>query len=204
MHSSLAPTKILMVRHGQTVWNAEQRYAGSSEVDLAPAAVPQIRALTKYLKNIPIDAIYSSPLQRCLTTVRETARNHHRRIIIREELRERNLGSWEGKAPNEIHLTHEGYHFPDSAYNGDFRIPDAEPLDHLEKRVRAVLHEVHRAHPGQTVLLATHAGIIWMVQARIVTNPPKHLVWPANASISEVVAEGRHFTLTKTKHLALA
>ncbi len=188
-------TRILLIRHAQTVWNVEHRYAGSGEVALAPIAEQQIAHLTERLKNERIDAIYASPLTRCLITITPTAENHGLRIIKREELRERNLGDWEGRAPREIHKTHDGYHFPESAYDGSFRVPNAEPLDELEARLRAILHEVVEAHPGQHVALVTHAGLIWMLQNRIVQNRPSHVRWVSNCAVASVVFDQDHFLL---------
>ncbi|HSI20383.1 MAG TPA: histidine phosphatase family protein [Verrucomicrobiae bacterium] len=190
-----ASTRIIFVRHAQTVWNKEHRYAGSGEVPLAPEAQEQIARLTERLSHERIDAIYASPLTRCLTTIMPTAEQRHLRIIKREELRERNLGDWEGHSPREIHKTHSGYHFPESAYDGSFRVPGSEPLDHLEQRLRAIIHEVVEAHPGQHIVLATHAGLIWMLQARLVQNRPHELHWAGNCAIATVVAEHGHLLL---------
>jgi broad specificity phosphatase PhoE len=177
------------------MWNLEQRYAGDSEVPLAPNAADQIEHLTKRLKDEPIDAIYASPITRCLITITPTAELHHLRIIKRPELRERNLGDWEGRTPDEIHPTHRGYHFPESAYDGTFRVHDSEPLDEVEERLRRVLHDIVESHPNQTVVVATHAGLIWMLQARIVLNPPEKLHWASNCAVVTVRAEGGHYLL---------
>jgi broad specificity phosphatase PhoE len=192
---SAQPTTILLVRHAQTQWNKEQRYAGSAEVPLAAEAAEQISELSEKLQDEPISAIYSSPLSRCQLTIGPTAKSLHLPITIKEELKERNLGEWEGKSPSELSLHHGGYHFPDSAYNGEFRIPHAEPLEELEDRVRTFLHTVANRHPGETIALATHAGIIWIIQKRIITNPPAHIAWPSNCSIYRLIAEGQHFSL---------
>jgi probable phosphoglycerate mutase len=188
-------TRFIFVRHAQTVWNIEHRYAGHGEVALAPQAEEQIALLTKRLEHEEIDAIYASPLTRCLTTITPTAENHHLRIIKREELRERNLGDWEGHSPREIHKNHSGYHFPVSAYDGTFRVPKAEPLDHLEMRLRNLLAELTVAHPGQRIALATHAGLIWMLQARIVQNRPHALHWAGNCAIATVVVTDGSYLL---------
>jgi broad specificity phosphatase PhoE len=189
------PTRLILVRHAQTLWNLEHRYAGDSEVGLAPQSVEQIALLTKRLRHEQVDAIYASTITRCLLTIEPTAEIHHRRIIKREELRERNLGEWEGRIASEIHPAHAGYHFPESAYDGSFRVPDSEPLDELEDRIRSVLREIVEAHPGQSVVVATHAGVIWMIQARIILNPPKKLHWTMNCAVVTLEAEHGHYTL---------
>jgi probable phosphoglycerate mutase len=188
------PTTFLLVRHAQTLWNREQRHTGSIEVELSEKADSQIARLTKKIISQPVAAIYSSPLSRCQITIRPTAEILKLPIHIREDLIERSLGDWEGKSPVELLPLHPGYQFPQSAYNGDFRIPKAEPLEHLEHRIRTFLQEMHLAHPGSIVVVSTHSGVIWTVLHKIVTNVPVDFFWPSNCSVSTVVSEGNHFT----------
>jgi broad specificity phosphatase PhoE len=68
-------------------------------------------------------------------------------------------------------------------------------LDALETRLRHVLHEVVEAHPGQHVVLATHAGLIWILQTRIIQNTPREVRWAGNCAVATVVAEGNHYLL---------
>ena len=184
-----------MVRHAQTMWNKEQRYAGSAEVPLAPESADQIAELTEQFRRRPLVAVYSSPLSRCQLTVAGVAESHCLVINLKKELKERNIGDWEGKSSSELALHHAGYHFPDSAYNGQFHINNAEPLADLEARVRKVLQEIGDRHEGLPVLVATHAGIIWAVQKYIVSNPPETIMWPGNCSVHELDYHNRHFEL---------
>jgi broad specificity phosphatase PhoE len=200
MHTSeTLPTTFLFVRHAQTLWNKERRYAGDSEVPLAPEADGQIAQITQRLLSEPITAIYSSPLSRCQLTVYNISQALDLEIVVRPDLKERDLGEWEGKAADELHPpTHsEAFHFPDSAYNGKFRVPGAETLEDLEHRIRGVLAQLREKHPGTTVLIATHAGVFWSIQKRIVINPPDegHTIWPGNCCIMTVKTEGHHYLL---------
>lgn len=188
-------TTFLFVRHAQTLWNQEQRHTGSSEVGLAPAAERQIALLTRQLIKEPIVAIYTSPLSRCVLTIQHVADILACTPELRNDLKERHLGSWEGQSPRELLPLHPGYHFPESAYNGDFRIPGAEPLEQLEGRIRDFLREVSDMYPGKTLLVSTHSGVIWTIQHRIASNPLTSFIWPGNCSITTVVSEGRHFSL---------
>ena len=175
-------TTFLLTRHALTVWNAEQRYAGHTEVALAPEAELQIRHLTHKLVLEPIGAIYSSPLSRCLLTVSPLAEILGIDIGVDRRLLERDLGAWEGRPASELELEFPGFHFPESAYSGQFVISGSESLDSVAQRTHAVLEEIAVRHPGTTVLIATHAGIIWaaenmLCQQRMVKRP-----WPENST----------------------
>lgn len=192
MEASL-PTTFLLIRHAQTIWNKEQRHTGSTEVPLSDASEKQIIRLTRRLSKEPIHAAYSSPLSRCRITIQPTVEFFKLNLEIDEALIERNLGAWEGMSPIDLLPLHPGYEFPKSAYDGAFHIPQAETLEMLEKRIRHFLNRVHDEHPGETVAVSTHSGVIWTVLHRIVSNPPTDFFWPSNCSITRIVSEGNHF-----------
>lgn len=180
-------TLFLLTRHARTVWNIEQRYAGHTEVALAPEAESQIRVLTKALLNERIDAIYSSPLSRCLLTVTPTAEILSLPIGVDSRLRERNLGKWEGRSAAELVKEYPGFEFPESAYSGQFVIPDSESLDEVARRTHDVLQEMAVRHPGQTILIATHAGIIWAAENLLCEQRVNEHPWPANSTETRLV-----------------
>jgi broad specificity phosphatase PhoE len=190
-----SPTTILFVRHAQTVWNLDQRHTGSSEVALSPQADRQIATLTRSLLPESIEAIYTSPLSRCQLTIKPLSEIIGKQAVIRPDLQERHLGTWEGQSPKELLPLHPGYHFPESAYNGDFHIPGAEPLEDLEQRIRLFVQEMQTRHPGKTIVVSTHSGVIWTLQHRIVNNPPETWLWPSNCSVTRIRYDGRHFIL---------
>lgn len=199
MLSHLTPsTFLLFLRHAQTIWNTEQRYAGNLEVPLSPEASIQIRAITKRLESEPIKAIYTSPLHRCQETINPLAHHLHLKPIINQDLIERDLGEWQGKSSAELTAQHPEHRFPDSAYSGEFRIPEAETLEHLQTRVRATMDNIHSRHPGEMVLLSTHAGVIWILQKYLLNNPPPQPSWPGNCALYRVARVNNHYTLVES------
>jgi broad specificity phosphatase PhoE len=176
-------TQFLLVRHARTIWNDEQRYAGHQDVPLAPEADSQIRTLTRKLVHERIDAIYSSPLSRCLLTVAPIAEIMDLPIHLDVRLRERDLGSWENQAAADLAQQHPGFVFPDSAYTDQFVIPGAEPLESVKERMEAVLSDIGSHWSGSTVLIATHAGTIWAAENRLATNHPLQAEWPSNSGV---------------------
>lgn len=202
MIESSHTTTFLLVRHAETAWNKERRHAGSVEVELSDVAPRQILKLTRTLAHTPIDAIYSSPLSRSRLTIAPTADLIRLPVIVDDRLIERNLGSWEGKHPEELLPLHPGYEFPFSAYDGRFRISEAETLEAIEHRLRTFLNDAHQKHAGQTVVASTHSGAIWTILHRIVVNPPTEIFWPSNCSLTTVASFGNHFEFKKFKALA--
>lgn len=180
-------TTLLLIRHARTVWNTEQRYAGHVEVALAPEADQQIRILTKILIREPIGAVYSSPLSRCLLTISPTAEIFDLPIGIDQRLRERDLGAWEGRPASELQIEYPGFHFPESAYTGLFTVPGAEPLAAVTKRTESVLTEIAAKHVGMTVVIATHAGIIWAAENLLTPNGNINRPWPENSTETRMI-----------------
>src|SRR5690606_22033161 len=86
-----------------------------------------------------------------------------------------------------------GYQFPQSAFTGDFRIPNAETLSDLSERIRTVLQRIKVSNPGKTVLVSTHSGVIWTILHRIVANPPEEFFWPSNCSMTRIHTEKNRY-----------
>ncbi len=94
--------RIILVRHGRTVWNEEGRYQGKIDIPLSQAGKEQARKVGEALKDIPIKAIYSSPLSRCLDTAKEIAKHHGIDVKVRDGLKEIDHGKWEGMLASEV------------------------------------------------------------------------------------------------------
>ena len=90
---------IYIVRHGQTDWNVEGRYAGRKNVPLNKKGILQANEIKERLKEIKFDKVYSSPLDRALKTTQIISKNN---IIIDERIVERSNGKLEGKLKSEI------------------------------------------------------------------------------------------------------
>ncbi len=195
MHSISPPATLLLVRHAETLWNHERRYAGHSEVPLGPGAEEQIRHLTNLLVKAGPICAYSSPLTRCLATISPTVEILGLPLCLELGLRERNLGEWEGRSETEIIQRYPAFKYPMDAYSGTYEVPKGETLDALELRAHMVLQRIGERHPGQTVLIATHAGVIWTVLDRLITNRPHDLAWPANGTINTVTYHDLSFAL---------
>jgi alpha-ribazole phosphatase len=94
--------KIVLVRHGKTVWNAEGRYQGKYDIPLNEEGKEQAKKVGEALKDFPVKAVYSSPLSRCVDTAKEIAKHHNLEVIKKEGFKEIDHGEWEGMLAEEV------------------------------------------------------------------------------------------------------
>ncbi|CAN5304545.1 histidine phosphatase family protein [soil metagenome] len=153
--------RLILVRHGQTAWNAERRLQGHTDVGLSERGEREALAVGAALANEPIDAIWSSDLLRAHRTAACIAA-HHAALSIRTDraLRERSYGVFEGLRLDELSTRH-----PEAVagWSGDVLSlvpPQGELRRDFHHRIAAALASVAAAHPGQTVCVATHGGVL--------------------------------------------
>jgi broad specificity phosphatase PhoE len=136
-------TTLLLVRHGETDWNAERRFQGHADVPLNERGREQAQALAEQLTGEAIDAIYSSDLSRALVTAEIVGSRLGVPVIVDPDLREVDVGAVEG-------LTFE----ESRAFDGW----QGEPKEDHAKRVLGAIHRVAALHPEGRVLVVTHGG----------------------------------------------
>ena len=158
-------TRIIMVRHGQSMANKESRFAGHSDFDLSELGREQAKLAAEYLlsRETP-DAIYSSDLSRAHNTAAPFAKAYGLPINDTEGLREIYAGSWEGLEMTEIA---ERYTEDLRVWREDFsnaRCTDGESVAELYARVVKFVCELAKAHDGECILLATHATPIRAIE----------------------------------------
>jgi len=88
--------RILLIRHGQTDWNVEGRWQGHLDQPLNATGMEQAQALAEYLRDRPIDAIYSSDLARARVTAEQIAETHGLTVKTDPRWREQDLGVFQG------------------------------------------------------------------------------------------------------------
>ena len=142
---------LLLVRHGETDWNASGRLQGHTDRPLNDYGRRQARELADRLADDGIVAIYASDLSRAKETAEIVGVRLGLPVVIDADLRERNWGSWEGLTPEERDAV---------AFEGE------TPRDHRDRLMRAVRRIAER-HPGQRVVVVTHGGSMRRVQAAV-------------------------------------
>ncbi len=183
------PTRLFVLRHGQTAWNAETRIQGHLDMPLNAVGRWQAERLAKALQGEELVAIYSSDLSRALETAEPLARTMKLQVQIDASLRERAFGHFEGQTFLDIEAT-----WPEDAARWRQRDPDFGPgggerlRDFYERSVRAAWLLAQR-HPGQAIALVAHGGVLdclYRAALGIELQAPRS--WPvANAVINRLL-----------------
>jgi broad specificity phosphatase PhoE len=188
-------TKIIIIRHGESLGNLHQIMLGHTDIDLAPRGYQQAAAAAEYLKNETIDVIYSSDLVRARHTAEPHAELRGLEVITSKNLRECYVGEWENVPLDEIVAK-----WPDLFFEGwrksfgTFRIPGGESVQEAASRFHDEVLCIARENVGKTVLIAAHAAVIRGFWGKITKTPPEELattyLYPTNASCSFVWYNG--------------
>ena len=157
-------TTLLLVRHGETDWNRDQRWQGHSDTSLNEVGREQARALAETLDRP--DRIYSSDLARARETAEIIGEHVGVPIEVDPRLRERRFGAWEGLTAAEI----EERFAADLARWRSGEGPgasDAEDFTAFAARVGSFVDELLARHPDERVLIVAHGGTIRVIHALV-------------------------------------
>ncbi len=150
-------TRLLLVRHGQSEWNADGRWQGRADPPLTPLGRTQARSAATTLPAF--DVLASSTLKRAHHTAQEIASVHGVADIVTDaRLVERDLGAFSGLTRSEIDERFPGY-----LDNGQ-RPPGWEQDEDLLDRVRAGLAELVQQNASTTTVVITHGGVIYALE----------------------------------------
>ena len=169
--TSSAPATLVLSRHGQSVWHAENRYAGSSDIDLTPVGRLQAQALADWAGAHRPDALYSSPVRRARESTEPVSAVTGMTATIEEDLREVHFGVAEGLTIGELRnrFPEAAARFESDPVAGSF--PAAEAPEAAAARGTAALRRIAGAHPGDTVLVVAHSTLIRLVLCSLLSIP---------------------------------
>ncbi|MBO5938328.1 MAG: histidine phosphatase family protein [Clostridia bacterium] len=187
-------TKLILVRHGQSLANAGLIFAGHSDFDLSELGHKQAALLAEYLvAHEKITAIHSSDLLRAYHTATPTAERLSLPIVKDEKLREIYAGEWDGRTFSDI----------EEIFSDDFRVwredfssarpTGGESVPEVYRRVVPRLLEIANAHDGETVLVTTHATVVRAMHAYangFSENEMGKVRFCGNAAINRYEVEG--------------
>ena len=166
-------TRIHLIRHGQVVGHDHPRYNGQTDVDLTETGIGQYHRLKERLADTPLSACYTSDLTRCVKGADIICGQFDIKPVRRRELRELNIGVWEGLTWDEIrnYWPAEWQARLDDLVH--YRVPQGENLLDVESRVMPVIAEIIGRHRGEDVLVVGHGGVNRIVLLNAIAAPLK-------------------------------
>lgn len=150
------PTRLVLIRHGETDWNVEGRYQGQADPPLNARGREQARALVAQLRPLGLQVLYSSPLRRAWETARILAEGLGIPLYAEPRLKEIHQGVWQGMLVEDIQRR-----FPElferwERTPWEVRVPGGETLAEVQARVYQAVDDILARHPGQTIGLVLH------------------------------------------------
>ena len=162
-------TTLYLVRHGETVDNANKIMQGQTQGELNEMGISQAVALSERFASESFDAFVSSDLQRSVHTCRIIAESHGKHVVTTPLLRERDWGSFTGRyipdLKNEV--------WPD----------DIETLEALKERARLFLDFIREHYPGRRVLAVGHGIINKAIQSVYYDKPMNEVMRMENGEV---------------------
>jgi probable phosphomutase (TIGR03848 family) len=156
---------VLLVRHGQNDWVDKKRLAGwTPGVHLNDEGRKQVKALADRLSQLPVKAIYSSPLERCMETAEAVAISCELPVNTLEAIGEVRYGKWEGKKLKKLVKKRKRWsavqHFPSR-----FRFPDGESFLEVQQRAVEAVETLNGRYKDKMIVLVSHADVIKLMLA---------------------------------------
>ncbi len=153
----MQPTRLYLIRHGQTDWNLASRLQGQTDIPLNETGRQQAQEARQRLSGVTFQAVYSSPLCRAMETAALASGLPLEQVQPDPRLIEIAFGPWEGCAPKELGDAFAPFFADPARYQP---APGGESLQALTQRVSAFADYVRTAHAGQTVLAASHGAAL--------------------------------------------
>lgn len=168
-------TRIILVRHGQTLWNLELKYQGHADIGLSPAGLEQAAQVAARLAGINPAAVYSSDLSRAFHTAQIIAAKYDLPVNKIPDLREVNFGEWEGRNYESINsqwptLMGKLFTHPD-----EIEIPGGETFQSLQDRAMKAVEHLKTRHAEETILVVSHGATIRAILCSILHMPLKYI-----------------------------
>lgn len=153
-------TEILLVRHGETLWNQQGRMQGQHDSPLTELGVRQARLLGRRLKDVPFTALYSSDLGRAYRTAQSIADETGHDIVADTRLRERHFGVFEGLTHGEIEVRYPEHYERFASRDPAFAMPGGESARDFHARCLACVQEIALRHAETSVVVVAHGLVL--------------------------------------------
>jgi 2,3-bisphosphoglycerate-dependent phosphoglycerate mutase len=149
-------SRLILIRHGETVWNREHRMQGHSDSPLSDTGVLQARLLAQRMKSIDFASLYCSDSGRAQHTARTVAGETGHELIVEPRLRERHFGVFEGLTGPEMQTQYPEAYARFKSRDRHYAVPGGESAQAFRDRALACLTEIAERHAGEVVVVITH------------------------------------------------
>ncbi len=152
-------TRLYLLRHSETTWNAIQRVQGAQDSPLSATGQAQAAAAARALARAPLVAVYASPLRRAIETAQRIASVHQLQVTPLPGLHELHQGVWESLTLAQLEtqygaLLQQWWDRPETV-----RVPGGETVEEVRDRAMAAVDDMVRHHPGETIGAVAHGGV---------------------------------------------
>jgi probable phosphoglycerate mutase len=190
---------IIFLRHGQAKNNLERILTGRTPgIPLTEKGIDQAEKAAKFLEDMDISAIYSSPIERARHTAEIVGKHNSLDVVIDDRLIELDMGKFTGVPYDEIFTTHGNVFM--KFYNGELEIAHngVETFSEVKKRILGIVDHVIENHPDQNVVLVTHMDPIKAMLSTVVDLTAENLfeLIIANASLNIFREYKRKFSIS--------
>lgn len=193
-------TKIVIVRHAETLGNIEDRLTGRQDYELTETGKYEIAKLTQELRNIKFNRIYSSLTERTVKTVEPLAKINHLNIEKKEELSEMYFGKYDGWKWAEVNRIQPEIKQKQIKINEISGIPGQETMEETAERMYRTIEILAKENIGKTILISSH-GIAIEAFLRAILNKKfceeRTRFRQYNAAINKLFYENEKFVITK-------
>ena len=156
----MSDTIIILIRHGETLWNTQLRMQGSLDSDLTPKGESQIMALGEWMKEFPFDYLYCSDTARAHKTAEAISKFTGHNLNLDERLREKNLGVFEGLTSEEARERYPETFRQFKTAGASYVIDQGESTQQLLERSLDAIEEIRDRHPHKVTVIVTHGGVV--------------------------------------------
>ncbi len=190
---------IIFLRHGQALNNTQRILAGRTPgVPLTEKGIDQAEKAAKFLEDMNISAIYSSPIERAKNTANIVGEHNSIDVRIDDRLIELDMGKFTGMPYDKIFSSHGNVFM--KFYRGELEIAHngVETFADVKKRVLGMVDDVIKNHPDENVVLVTHMDPIKAMLSTVVSLSPENLfeLIIANASLNIFKEYNRKFSIS--------
>ncbi len=200
-------TKLILVRHGQTVWNKLGKYQGQADIELSEVGRKQASLLAQKFPIEKVDAIYSSPLIRAKETAEIIGAKFNIPVETCPEFCEISFGKWEGLTYDEIHTQWPKEHDMLFTRPDLLTCPEGEGFTQVQERSAKKMESLIKENPDKTFVIAAHGGVIRTLLCHALGMPLKNMwrIRQDNTAVNLVTAYNEGLTvelMNSTVHLS--